>query len=697
MTRDRPPNFFSIIEVSIDHTIDNKKTAMGNNEKKKNRRSNKNKNRKRKQHPVVAEYKGGGGDSSSVGDSSSDDDDGEGLLAAAQAWAKNDNVDANNKSNKSNNKKENSNNPHQQQEHYLPPPFPSHLPFPKDDFLRNSNDRLGGESFNTALDTTYEGLAWDTAADLQQHVNLREASIRRSLLLLDQVGFFREDMTQPAGLGTRCAKTYVTRCLLGECGTTYKYLGLRMFSYPWNSTSSESSSEEDASITTNEKKKKVQDAVRNIYQLNSTLEERTSCHLQSLSDKRKGRGRAQGVKGTRGKFDITLINKMTLHPRLKPEPMFSNSKNAQNKCTVSWHSDSSLEHYSTIAVYQALVQEGEGASTPAPASSSSSSSDWSVAMRTTINAEGPSSKRLGEIKVDNDVPAIQVSLPSGSAYYLLDDFNHHHQHAVLAPQPQPRNYQQSKPKPITRFSSTHRLLRKGHNVSDMLDRCKAACGQFHKKSIKKLRGEQLLLNELESEWLRQFFVQGRDHKELLWGAYWEKPLRELFRYWESLESRTRQVLLMLQHAAEERCGCFCSSISVGTADTSRSDKKLKEKRKKALAAVHEIAGDVVHRKQLYTSMAGLLRDRSKIRSLWKQRERDPAFLKVPDSARPLPFPVAYASAAAGGRKILLLFWRGRLFPVPPTTWMTLQPVSTHGAAATSPKMLPRYPTRVQAS
>ncbi|CAN0444241.1 unnamed protein product, partial [Hapterophycus canaliculatus] len=31
-------------------------------------------------------------------------------------------------------------------------------------------------------------------------------------------------------------------------------------------------------------------------------------------------------------------------------------------------------------------------------------------------------------------PAVAVALPSRSAYFLLDDFNHHHQHAVLAGQ-----------------------------------------------------------------------------------------------------------------------------------------------------------------------------------------------------------------------------------------------------------------------
>jgi len=41
------------------------------------------------------------------------------------------------------------------------------------------------------------------------------------------------DVTQPLGLGTKLAPTFVRRTLVGENGITYKYLGLRMFSHPW--------------------------------------------------------------------------------------------------------------------------------------------------------------------------------------------------------------------------------------------------------------------------------------------------------------------------------------------------------------------------------------------------------------------------------------------------------------------------------
>ena len=51
---------------------------------------------------------------------------------------------------------------------------------------------------------------------------------------LEKDGAFQYDLTQPAGLGTKIAKTLVTRCLVGDEGITYKYLGLRLLSIPYH-------------------------------------------------------------------------------------------------------------------------------------------------------------------------------------------------------------------------------------------------------------------------------------------------------------------------------------------------------------------------------------------------------------------------------------------------------------------------------
>lgn len=249
-----------------------------------------------------------------------------------------------------------------------------------------------------------------------------------------------------------------------------------MFAHPWESAAPE------------------------ILALRNQLQKRCEYHLEQLDQSRTKRGgpfRAQG----RSVFDICLINRMQVSKDLKNEPGFGKVKSC-----VSWHADSSLEHYSTIAVYQTITQESNGA-TAKP----SSMDDWSVALRVVHDSEGPSaSKRGGKIEssIVEETPPIALSLPSGSAYYLLDDFNHHHQHTVLS--------HGSNGDGVVRYSCTYRLLRDSHNVTYMLERCRTACSNFHKKGSKLWRSEQLLLNELEHEWLRQFYIQGQQHHELLW-------------------------------------------------------------------------------------------------------------------------------------------------------------------------------------
>ena len=57
---------------------------------------------------------------------------------------------------------------------------------------------------------------------------------KEALTSLSTNGYYKFDLTQPLGLGTKLAKTYVERILVGQPGITYKYLGSRMFAYPWD-------------------------------------------------------------------------------------------------------------------------------------------------------------------------------------------------------------------------------------------------------------------------------------------------------------------------------------------------------------------------------------------------------------------------------------------------------------------------------
>jgi alpha-ketoglutarate-dependent dioxygenase FTO len=496
---------------------------------------------------------------------------------------------------------------HTRQNVTLPLSFPPNLPVPKRTFLRNETPYE--EAFQAALETSYEGFAVDLPSDQKQKDIFPHKAIEHALETLEMYGFFRTDVTQPFGLGTQCAKTYVTRCLLGEKGTTYRYLGLRMFAYPWDDGKLKSSEE-------------LQAAVRTIRRLNGNLKERTEHHLHVLDQKRTSRG-AEPTRG-RASFDIALINRMQNSTHLKKEPMIGDGR-----CSVSWHADSSLEHFSTIAVYH-TIQHTE---------KETSNGSWSVALRVAHHSEGPTASLRGgnvESSIVNETPPIAVSLPSGSAYYLLDDFNHHHQHAVLA----------TGGDAGIRFSSTHRLLRESHNVSHLLDRCRVVCSGFHKKGPKVWRPEQLLLTEMETEWIRQFYIQGQRHHNALWEA-WGESMRSLLGYWSKLESRTKHVIDLLHTAAEGRCHSQKINRSDGDSVPSRRERKSREKRKKAASVVEEIvarredAENASALEQIYEPFAALLEDRAEMRELWAQREKDGVFLELDPSNRPMHVPFEF--------------------------------------------------------
>lgn len=407
-------------------------------------------------------------------------------------------------------------------------PSPFFERYARNRFLRRSTD----EEFRAVLDTCYKGFVWETTP------KINEAQLQKALKSLP----FRIDMTQPSGLGGKCVPTIVKRCLMGDPGATYKYLGLRMFALPWSK-------------------------VPEVDHLNRYLEERTLHHLIG-----------NNTPSSNHKYHVTLINQM--NPRYhRPEPMF------QEQCSVSWHADSSLDHFSTIAVYQTISQDNKG----------DDFKDWEVALRVTRDAQGPKAKPLGQIQVDDRCPPIAVNLPSHSAYFMLDDFNHHHQHAVLRGSDQ-------------RFSSTHRRLRSGHQVAFWIDKCKRTC-KTQAFTLKQVRGEQALLNEIEFDWLRQFYIQGQDHYECLW-KFWKRPLAELFNYWQTLEKRTLEIARVLRQSSRARCGLGHKPIF--TVDPS-----------------------------LFAVLSDSLKARSRKRQLWREREQDKAFARLSPRCRPLPFPVGF--------------------------------------------------------
>ena len=530
--------------------------------------------------------------------------------------------------------------------HRLPSLFPACHSRPEKGFLRNVPPYQ--KSFQHALQTSYEGFVVDMDILPNEH------DIQATLQSVEMEPFFLTDVTQPFGLGTSCAPTYVTRCLMGDPGTTYKYLGLRMFAHPWNTPIRDLKDHLSSRVTN--------------HHLPQLYRHRQSTTTTTLSDSNTNASATAATKSIpyqpnpNGKcFDICLINRMTMNKKLKTEPL-----DEENKTTVSWHADSSLEHYSTIAVYQTIVRSTAPGKDPL-VKSDGNDHEWSIGLRVSPNAEGPKINHRNDDDGDVDAaanvtttPPIAVSLPTNSAYYLLDDFNHHHQHTVLV------NKNRSSLSSI-RYSLTFRLLRESHNVNDMIHRCRRCISQFHKKGTKTYRFEQLTLNELESEWIRQFYIQGRHHHSVLWGE-WCHSMMTLWDFWSQLETRTFQTIQLLGYAAEGRCfnnHNTDNSVCIATDESGESqrnsnsssslklERKLRAKRKKAVSTILELLNREIpseemtpHRDStisLYESLATILEERATMRELWLLREADPVFKKMTEHDRPIAFPARFGS------------------------------------------------------
>lgn len=283
------------------------------------------------------------------------------------------------------------------------PVFPTSYQTPGTDNITDLVDENHPE-FHQILETSYNGFHIDHPSDFPGTSFSHQ--FQSALRELDQLQFYQFDYTQPAGLGTKVARTFVTRCLVGDPGITYKYLGLRMFAHPWTPNA----------VGANE-------ATVTIGNLNQQLIQRSE-ELNKLSNK------AEYGSST---FNLTLINRCFPEKyeniNLKLEPMFE-----KQYCSVSWHADSSLDHYSTIAVYHfnELNDEPSDGNLKKKARNNAQSTinkPWKAALRVMPNAEGPNQGKPVPANIEVKAPPLVVEMPRECIYYLLDDFNHHHQHS----------------------------------------------------------------------------------------------------------------------------------------------------------------------------------------------------------------------------------------------------------------------------
>jgi alpha-ketoglutarate-dependent dioxygenase FTO len=190
--------------------------------------------------------------------------------------------------------------------------------------------------FHQVSRQSYRGLVFDTPAALPSSLHQRVASALESMR---QSELFHRDVV---ATGRSVSATFVERTLVGNPGMTYYYQRLRIFAFPWD----------DAHCLPNS-------PLLIIRELNDTLKKSTKYHLKK--DKTPIKGSCD--------FNISLINYMQSQNAankskvpLKKEGIFG-----LGDASVSWHADSSLKNFSSIAVYH---QTGDSQGT-----------SWSVASR----------------------------------------------------------------------------------------------------------------------------------------------------------------------------------------------------------------------------------------------------------------------------------------------------------------------------
>ena len=473
-------------------------------------------------------------------------------------------------------------------------------------------------SFAACLGGGYAGFVHEPAASLPAKLHVR---FRRCLRGVQSDGLLaRHDVTQPMGTGTRLAQTRVTRCLIGKAGITYRYLGLRMFSHPWNGPSASA-------------------ACKLMAKLSLELERRAV----------SPGGAHEGSSG----FNLCLLNRMV------PDAARDSARDGGRKpkmerdfgmgpVSVSWHADSSLEDYSAISVYvahhsatrdnfEADGENGDKGHAPSMAVQEHEAQPWRVALRVVHDAEGPGNRAAAAAgqppggRRDDTMPALLLPLRDGDVYHMVNDFNHHHQHAVIQPDPiGPAGAEAAAG--TVRYSSTHRVAaEEGATFSSVHRRSMLALATAADEegrlaggatlpaadassastagpaseggpvSVQEAqwREEQACLDELEFEWLRQWYIQGSVHRE---GHPW----------WHTRIARLEEAWLALERLTLVRMGAVRASLATASACAGSETTLLAR-----------VLHDVLSRRQ-------------RLRSAWAQRERDPLFESLDDGYHPLP-------------------------------------------------------------
>ncbi|XP_053126948.1 alpha-ketoglutarate-dependent dioxygenase FTO isoform X5 [Hemicordylus capensis] len=380
----------------------------------------------------------------------------------------------------------------------------SQLPYlmPKDD------------GFHQLWKTKYSKLVLKNAGEIPQEVH---TAVEEAFLTLLKCGCFFQDLVRIKG---KDFVTPVSRILIGNPGCTYKYLNTRLFTVPWPVESYE----------INYSRPEISRACKALIKLNEYLHRETVQALQqqnlaetkeiedwAVMDRHQDYATSITEMGStlRDQSPFRLLKNdcadlkertsynLTLLNYMDPQEMSSLKREpyfGMGKMAVSWHHDENLVERSTVAVY---------------------------------------------------------------SYSCEDDLNMTHQHCVLAGR-QPR------------FSSTHRVAECSQGTLQyILSECKTALQNLHTETdsghlslkpldVKDIKQVEETHNEVEFEWLRQFWFQGKRYRKCT--DWWDEPIAALEEFWRQMELMTSLLLSEIRKEEHtegqrnERIRCLLSLI-----------------------------------------------------------------------------------------------------------------------------------------
>uniref|UniRef100_A0A096MDC9 Alpha-ketoglutarate-dependent dioxygenase FTO n=1 Tax=Poecilia formosa TaxID=48698 RepID=A0A096MDC9_POEFO len=371
--------------------------------------------------------------------------------------------------------------------------------------------------FQQLWDSSYFGLVLRKSCSLPAELHSR---VQAALLTLRKKGCLLKDLVR---VRDRDVFTAVSRALLGEPGHTYRYLDTRLFAIPWHS--------EDAEVKgQNCCDPDLRDACKALWELNTFLCSDVSqlkegdqfsqyYHIQDREEHAGGLGCSQTsppqVCTGPVKFNVTLLNYMdpAQMSHLKEEPYYG-----MGKMAVGWHHDENLITHSPVAVYNYSCHDDKGKFKSDWNGSSVEKACWRIGLK---------------VAWDIHTPGLMLPLESGDCYYMRDDLNNTHQHCVLAGE-------------TARFSSTHRVAEcsKG-TLTYIQSRCQEALSNLHtdpetgSHSLVTLQPTALqhceeIHNEVEFEWLRQYWFQGQRYARFC--SWWTRPMEQLEKDWKLMET-----------------------------------------------------------------------------------------------------------------------------------------------------------------